>query len=160
MSVGVEGTGQSPVFHCDDRFLCAACRRAASPGLPAHLRSDQGEGTSLQKSMAHISSATAVSPLRPPPPQALAKATNDMQALVLEQQLQWRDLNPRQPSGRRERVLVQPSHRHDPADLRQCGAASARSDQRRRAGEHRGLLRASFGRASRPMSKAATVAAS
>ena len=140
----------------------AACRRAASPracrricaGTRAKATSPpEVRGTHF---FGYKPYHLAVAPPRP----ALAKATNDMQALVSSGDYDgviWTQGSPQvEESAYWFNLLIDT----DAADLRQRRAASAGPDQRRRPGEHRRLRALHPDRASGPTSRAATAAAS
>ncbi len=82
MSIGRRRRCESAIFYCNDRFSTVACRRRIHQGLPAHLRSDTGRGTSLGSPWHAFLRLQALSPRCRAATPALAKATNDMQALV------------------------------------------------------------------------------
>jgi hypothetical protein len=108
-------------------------------GLPAHLRSDKGEADIPSEIRGTHFFGYKPYHLAVAPPLGTREGDQRYAGAGVKRRLRWRDLDPGQSTGRRERLLVQPSDRHDLADLRQRGAASARPDQRRRTGEHRGL---------------------
>ena len=119
----------------------AACRRAASPRACRRICArTRAKAISRPRRAARISSAT--SPIIwavGPPRQALAKATNDMQALVSGGDYDgviWTQGSPQVEESAYWFNLLIDTH---PADLLQRRAAAAGPDQRRRTGQHRRL---------------------
>jgi hypothetical protein len=140
-SIGVDGMASQISSLAIVDFYRGAPPSGYTKGLPAHLRTDKGEGDIPPEVRGkdfypykpyHLASA--------PPRPMLAKVTNDMQALVSSGNYDG-VIGLRAVRSRGNRLLVQSPDRHHTADLRQCGPAAARPGQCRRTEEHHRLGR-------------------
>jgi len=120
LQIGEDGTGNLISAKAEVDFYRILPPSGYTKGLLADHRTDTGTG--------HIrpeSRGVDFFPYKPP----FGPCHQRRPAALGRQQIRRRHLDRRQPTSRRDDLLVQFVDRHDGADLRQCRSAAARHDQ-------------------------------
>ena len=130
LSVGAAGVGNLISSFADVDFYRMLPTGGYTKGLPAAQRTDVGEGDIPPETRSKHFFAYKPFHLGESPPRPSSGAADQRRAAHTRQrQIRRRDFHPRQPAGRRDRLLAQFAARHHRADLRQLGATAARRDQ-------------------------------
>ena len=130
LSVGAAGVGNLISSFADVDFYRMLPTGGYTKGLPAAKRTDIGEGDIPPEIRSKHFFAYKPFHLGESPPRPSSRTADQCGATnSRHQQIRRRHFHPRQPAGRRNRVLAQSVARYHRADLWQLGAAAAWRDQ-------------------------------